>query len=592
MNDTYDNRPTMTAKDPQWSLSSFFSLSEIPEGVKNRGSQIIGKLRLQTVLTICFVLVVIFAISITGFFAFQASQFAVQELAGQVLDETSYRISDQLRDYLKTPHLVNQLCMDSIALGSLHVHDNAGLKSYFRNLSFRFDTIEAICYANEADGNYTIISKVGAPGIVNGTERFYGISNSQTNHSFTEYRLLEDGSLGEKTLIIPEYDPRTRPWYQAAVQAQGPAWTPVYMWLEGVVSIDAASPVYSSQGLLMGVMDTSLTLNGIGDFLQNLKISEHGQAFIIDTNGKIIAASTIQEPYIRENGDIALLNASDCNDPIIEEVTEVLSKNNTLFSSLTSRQQFTSTNGTESHLVQVSRYQDPYGLDWLIVVVIPESDFMGRIHDNNTVTLLLLICIIIGTVLLCILLARYITRPILAMSRSAKAFAHGDFSSWTYLDRGDELGELSHTFKHMAEQLQKMFLSLKASEERYMGLFQASADAIILCKDNTILEMNHAAEEMFSISNYEARGKNISELFDEAGPVIYQMIQSSYTTGTEGYESRILTRSTGDHEQYLNIRVTNTTTNDQILNLVHIRDITMERQAIISSAEKEALREA
>jgi len=190
------------------------------------------------------------------------------------------------------------------------------------------------------------------------------------------------------------------------------------------------------------------------------------------------------------------------------------------------------------------------------------------------------------------LLARYITRPVLAMNRSAKALAHGDFSSWTDLDRNDELGELSHTFKYMAERLQRMFSSLKASEERYMGLFQASADAIILCKDNTLLEMNHAAEEMFSISDSNARGKNISELFDEVGPVIFQMIQSSNTTGPEGYESRIVLREKGDHEQYLNIRVTNTTTDDQILNLVHIRDITIERQAIISSAEKEALREA
>jgi hypothetical protein len=210
---------------------------------------------------------------------------------------------------------------------------------------------------------------------VNGTERFYGISNSQTNHSFTEYRLLEDGSLGEKTLIIPDYDPRTRPWYQAAVQAHGPAWTPVYMWLEGVVSIDAVSPVYSSDGSLMGVMDTSLTLSGIGDFLQNLKISEHGQAFIIDSTGRIIAASTILEPYKRENGNIVLLNASDSKDPVIEEVTKVIFKNDKPFSSLTDRQQFTSTNGTESKLVQVRPYQDPYGLDWLIVVVIPENDF-------------------------------------------------------------------------------------------------------------------------------------------------------------------------------------------------------------------------
>lgn len=572
--------------------SSDSSGNESEETAFQKSSHFIGRFKLQTVLTISFALIVFLAICITGFFSFQASQFAVNELAGQVQGEVSDRITDQLNEYLKTPHLVNQLCLDSIRLGHIHVHKNSDLISYFRELSFRFDTIEAVCYANQQDGNYTIISKVGAPGLVNGTERFYGVSNSLTNHSFIEYRLLPDGSLGEKTLTIPDYDPRTRPWYQAAVRAGGPAWTPIYMWLEGVVSIDAVTPAYSDQETLIGVMDTSLTLSGIGDFLQQIKISENGQAFIIDKNGQIIAASTIKEPYHQVNGELVRLYAAECTDPVIQKVTYFISHHMENSTNISTRKQFICDFESGPLRVELSPYQDSYGLDWLIVVVIPESDFMGSIEAHNKTTLLILLGSLLGTIILCILLARYITRPVLAMNKSAKALADGDFSSWTDINRKDELGELSHSFKFMADQLKTMFSSLKASEERYMSLFQASVDAIILCKGYTLLEMNHAAEEMFSLSGNIVTGREITGLFDEIGKTIAQMIESSMNAGSDGYESRTISRTKDNAEQYLNIRVTKVTEDGDILSLVHIRDITIERQAIISFAEKEALRDA
>ena len=339
-------------------------------------------------------------------------------------------------------------------------------------------------------------------------------------------------------------------------------------------------------------MDTSLTLSGIGDFLQQIEISEKGQAFIIDKSGQIIAASTVKEPYRRVNGELARLSASECNDSVIQKVTHFISDHMGNNTNITTRQQFICDNETEPLLVQISPYQDTYGLDWLIVVVIPESDFMGKIQAHNKTTLLILIGSILGTIILCILLARYITRPVLAMNKSAKALAQGDFSSWTDIDRKDELGELSHSFKHMADQLQTMFSSLKASEERYLSLFQASADAIILCKQFTVLEMNHAAEEMFSLSGNIASGKDVSVLFNDIGPAITDMIESSMNAGPEGFESRTISRIIHGQEQYLNIRVTKVMTDGETLNLVHIRDITIERQAIISFAEKDALRDA
>ena len=570
--------------------------SNHPDGshltVTQKFQHFIGRFRIRSVLTVSMVLILVFAMGMTSLFAFLNSQYAVSDLSGQLQNEVSDRIERHLDSYLETPHLINQLCLDSIRSGEINIHDNEGLKRHFMDLSDRFDTVEAICYGNELEGNYTIISKVGAPGVANGTDRFWGFSQESTNFSFEEYRIDRDGRIIEKTLSKPHYDPRTRPWYTSAVQDMGPAWTPVYMWVEGVVSQDAVLPVYSKEGRVLGVLDTSLTLTGIGDFLQSLNISKNGHAFIIEKSGLIVASSTIKEPYKRENDELIRLSALNCNDSVVQATTRYIVNQLNTTENINTRQRFDIDIGGVRQFVQVTPYQDNYGLDWLIIVVIPETDFMEKVNANNTTTIFLIFFSIIGTIGLCILLARWITEPLVSMNRSAKALAHGDWTSWRELDRRDELGELSHSFKQMSDQLQKTFSSLKSSEERYLSLFQSSADAILLFDGLTLLNINRAGEEMFGMPGPEAIGKDVRGQFGEVGCEIGEMIESSVKLENGGYLERTISRDRRGEEQFMNIRLTQVPTGESFLSLVHIRDITDQRRAIILSAEQEALRES
>lgn len=529
---------------------------------------------------------------LTGLLAYLNSQYAVSELANQLQNEVSDRIDQHLDNYLESPHLINQLCLDSIMLGEINIHDNEGLERHFQKLSYRYKSFESIYYANELDGNYSIISTVGAPGIASGTDRFLGYSRKETNFSFEEYRIDREGQILEKTYSIPHYDPRTRPWYKAAVEAGGPAWTPIYMWLEGVVSQDAVVPVYSDQKCLLGVQGTSLTLTGIGDFLQNLQISKSGQAFIIEKTGRMVASSTIKEPFIKENGELVRLSALDCNNTVIQATTQYINQNLHDPGNIITKQQFNFVIDGERQFVQVTPYHDKYGLDWLIVVIIPESDFMENINANNQSTLLLIIGSIIGTIIICIYLARWITEPILSMNQSAKALARGDWSSWTELDRQDELGELSHSFKNMADQLHDSFSSLKSSKEQYLSLFQSSADAILLFDEFSLININRAGEEMFGLSRQETTGKDVRDLFGNVGSGIGDMIEYSSKEKNSGYVDQTITCTSDEIEKFINIRLTQVSADGKILNLVHIRDITDQRRACILFAEREALRES
>ena len=66
------------------------------------------------------------------------------------------------------------------------------------------------------------------------------------------------------------------------------------------------------------------------------------------------------------------------------------------------------------------------------------------------------LCVLGAVVLLCYLLARYLTAPLRGLEATLERFGHGDFSARTASTRGDELGRLARTFDQMAERIQNL----------------------------------------------------------------------------------------------------------------------------------------
>lgn len=72
--------------------------------------------------------------------------------------------------------------------------------------------------------------------------------------------------------------------------------------------------------------------------------------------------------------------------------------------------------------------------------------------------------VLLAVLLLCYLLARYLTSPLRALQAALERFGHGDFAARTGSVRRDELGELARTFDRMAERIQ----NLVAAERRLL----------------------------------------------------------------------------------------------------------------------------
>ncbi len=473
-----------------------------------------GKLPLRIILIVPFIILITVAVGLTGYLSFRNGQEAINDVATQLRDEITLRTKDYMTNVLDVPHQLNQLNKDAIEDGVLNVEDYDAVQKYFWRQIQTFDTVSYVQVGTE-NGEF-----IGAERQDN---RLWmpRIENQIVAGNCAHY---SDGQ-GNRTELAKcneNYDPRSRLWYKLAVEADQPVWTEIYQYSSTDVGVrlgtTAVLPVYDEQGSLLGVVATDITLHGLGDFLHSLEIGKTGQAFIMERNGLLVASSTIDQSFTVNAGESERILTTEAMDPLVSSAAGMLKERYGELDTVQETLQLEFNLEGERQFVQILPISDGRGIEWLFVVVIPESDFMEQIRANNQTTLLLIVLAFITATIVGIITARWITRPILGLNASAKALAKGQWEQTLTLNREDELGELAHSFNSMAHQLQESFATLEASEEKYRTLFEDSKDTIfITTPSGQIVDMNLAGLNLFGYPKDKITDLNMKNLY--ANPV-------------------------------------------------------------------------
>ena len=420
----------------------------------NQISKSSGKIPLRVFLVVPFVLQTVAAVGLTGWFSLRNGQQAVNDVANQLGSEITARIDQNLRTYLATPHQINQINAAAISLGQLNIRDLAGWeRQFFRHLPI-FNSLYSITLGNEQKEFIGVETREQGLLVVMHSDKTtgYNLRTYVANNKGDRLRLLS---------LTKNYDSRVRPWYKAAVNAKKPAWSQVFpQFSTKGLNIAAVQPIYDKQNTLQGVVSIGVHLSKVGDFLQSLKIGKTGQAFIIERSGLLVATSTT-EPLFRINNDKQeRLNAVDSSNLLTQATAKYLLAKFGNFNQIKDSQPLEFDIDGKRQFVQVLPLLDNKGLDWLIVVVVPESDFMERIEANTRWTILLCLGALGLATLLGILTSRWIVQPILRMSKAAKALSQGKWEQIP-VERADELAVLASAFNQMALQLQESFAVLE-----------------------------------------------------------------------------------------------------------------------------------
>lgn len=426
-----------------------------------------NNLSLRQILIASLISQVLVAVGLTGYFSWKNGRKTVEALALRLSREVTSHTQKHVANYLNTPTTflkLNQVFADS---QGLDVNDQQNLQDIFWQQTKINPEVDTLYFGSET-GDFVEVETKHPPKV--------SIRNQDTTPYWETYRLNEEGKattlLGKK-----KYDPRLRPWYQAAIKHKDLIWSPIYLFADPpVLGITPAIPLKNkASDKIKGVMAIDLTLEDISQFLSSLKISDSGRAFIIEKSGKMVATSTNNSLIRRGVQGNERLHYSDSLDPLIKATAAYIETKLDHFQHIESTQQLIfnlkkdKSDGITSqrHFVQVTSLEGYPGLDWLIVTVIPESDFMSYIRSNTYMTLLLSSLALISAIVLGAVANRLVVDSVTRISDMAKEISNGQLLAIEQQPKIKELAIVTESINSMALQLQASADNIENLESRW-----------------------------------------------------------------------------------------------------------------------------
>ncbi|MDZ7966128.1 MAG: PAS domain-containing protein [Nostoc sp. DedSLP03] len=421
-------------------------------------AQVSRTVPLQTVLIVPFVLQTLVTVGLVGYFSFQNRQEAINDLASQLRRELTNRIEGKLQTYTEIPHNINRLNASTFAQGKI---DPSAVKGEFPLWQqIQIYPMVSDIYCGDRKGSLLGVRRSPADRSIE-----LRSSNVATDRKLYGYSVDRNG---QRDQLISQgnkaFDARVRPWYKAAVTAGEPIWSGIYAdFASQLPTITASTPVYSTADRsLLGVCATDVFLpNEMSRFLASLQIGKTGIAFILERSGQLVATST-GEAIISGGAAANRLSAVESRNPTVRATAAYLREHFSDLWQIQTTEQLDFNFDGRRQLLQVVPFKDNRGLDWLIVTVLPESDFMAKINQSIQTTILLCIAAFLLGIAICILIAQWIAKPIVSVSQSAKALADGAWNQTVEIERSGDLGELARSFNQMAQQLQIAFAKMQS----------------------------------------------------------------------------------------------------------------------------------
>ena len=418
---------------------------------------------LRQMLTVPYVALVLLSAVVIGLLSYRAGSEAVDSLSERVLSEMVERIAQAVDKHVSGSEAVLETAFPTDVPAPVSINDELD------TLRTRFWLATSV---HLEPNNYAYYG--------NRSGHFFGLYRFSETEAELRLRLQGDpvrstyhykgirGILGTAQPETRVYDPRERPWYKAGQGTSAQTWTSIYIDFKTLQLVGTrARRVNNAAGAFEGVVATDLSLAHLNDFLKSLQHSTNGYAFIVEPDGNLIATS--RGPHLRKGvgDDNTRLNAANSDDPLIvatyqsvkallqrpdEKASNIVPGKKTGNAGRAQTGSFTAPSGEVIQTGYVS-LRDAAGLDWIVAVAVPRSDFMQKVTDNlkRTAILALLACALIAAT--GVLVLNVIAKDLRRLASAAKSMGEGIFDAKVPTERTDEIGDLAKSIASMQAKL-------------------------------------------------------------------------------------------------------------------------------------------
>ena len=125
-----------------------------------------------------------------------------------------------------------------------------------------------------------------------------------------------------------------------------------------------------------------------------------------------MAGSANKQSFDVVDGEVTRKKAIRSKDVVVSSTVQHLQKHFGQLTAIKKPANLTFYVDNQKQFLQVLPYQDSLGLDWLVITVIPESDFTAQVQSNTRSTILLCLGALIIAIIFGILTSRWISKPI------------------------------------------------------------------------------------------------------------------------------------------------------------------------------------
>ena len=367
---------------------------------------------LSKVITFPLLLQIFLTVSLTGYLSFQNGQQEINKIAGQRVQENSLRMNIYLQKHLSQLLLVNQLNGDAMQTGEINPRNLDQLEQRLASQLRQFKDINGLIFSNGQGDLVVALRKVAS-----GEERSPNLRilrSDQTQPNTIYDKVLDDqGKKAEQFQTFQQDIITEMSWYQLAIKAAKQNWSRELTLGTGEeLDFTVTYPVYSQTTKeLLGVFATGIDMSFFENLLQSLNVGKSGRVFIMERDGKLVACSHNCIVYQSNQSNQSIIGGKDndtnlkrspqnsrlsvqqSEDELIRATGTYVQNHLQDFPQLESRA--TSKNSAEiiingqKQFIQVDSLQDVPGLNWLTIVVIPESEFIAEIKASNQKTLML-----------------------------------------------------------------------------------------------------------------------------------------------------------------------------------------------------------
>jgi hypothetical protein len=338
------------------------------------------RLAIQNTLPALAVLLIIALVGVVSYYLYVANRNGALMLSNDLVTAIEKRVSTEMYSYLEPSKRLAEL-IDADVDGRPVFQRKTETGALARNALARISSAAGVSFS-DTDGNLLYVRRKD-----DGNVEDKLIDRRNGAHRVTVTQRTAGGDvISSEEIANDTFDPRERPWYIDAVRAGKPIWTNTYQNLTlQRPAISYVIPRLDKAGKPLTVIGIDIAIDSLCGFLSRLKIGNTGKAYIIDHAGHVVALPSAQwQPA----------NTDETRPPRLDEIGDPV---------LARAYLHILVEGFGRHVLDIDGRRmivssEPVkmfaGNDWLVLIVVPESDFLGFVTNSSLVALAISIVIV------------------------------------------------------------------------------------------------------------------------------------------------------------------------------------------------------